>query len=64
MGRRSGNPMFRNPDSTGNPMTILITSRAEWSRILANVQPSPLFVTDDREWFRDGMGNLHVLVIR
>lgn len=37
-------------------MTVTTTSRAEWERILANVRPSPIYVSGDREWFVDGLG--------
>lgn len=42
-------------------MTVTITSRDEWDRILDNVQPQWLAVSSDREWFRNGFGMIFVL---
>lgn len=41
-------------------MIVKITDRAEWSRVLANVQPAPLYVSSDREWFRNGRGTVYL----
>ena len=41
-------------------MTVIITEPAEWACILANLQPSPLFVSSDRQWFRTGWGAMFV----
>jgi hypothetical protein len=40
-------------------VTVIITSRAEWERIIAKLQPSPLFVSSDKQWFRNGLGILY-----
>jgi len=41
-------------------MTVIITSSAEWERILVKLQPSPLFVSGDKQWFRNGFGMLYI----
>jgi len=41
-------------------MTVIIRGRDEWERILANVQPSPLYVTSDKQWFRNGFGCVYI----
>ena len=43
-------------------MTVTIRDRAEWERVIANVQPAPIYVSSDQEWFRDGRGTVYQLV--
>jgi len=44
-------------------MTVLITDPAEWYRIIANVQPCPLYISSDQQWFRNGWGMVFMFVV-
>ncbi len=39
-------------------MTVIITDRGEWDRILAVRSPSPLYVSREQQWFRNGRGTV------
>ncbi len=41
-------------------MTVIITDRAEWDSILAARDPSPLYVSSEQQWFRNGRGTVFV----
>ena len=43
-------------------MTVTIADPIEWQRVLANVRPSPLYVSSNFEWFRNGFGIIYRLV--
>ncbi len=40
-------------------MIVTIATRAEWERIIINVQPTPIYVSSDLEWFRNGRGTTY-----
>ncbi len=45
-------------------MTVIITDRAEWDRILAARDPSPLYVSSEQQWFRNGRGTVFLFLER
>lgn len=41
---------------------VVVTDTAEWMRIVENVKPSPLYVSSDRQWFKNGLGMIIMFV--
>jgi len=43
-------------------MLVYIRDPEEWSRILEARKPSPLYVSTDSQWFRDGRGTTFIFM--